>query len=283
MKTILELINLGEEYLKQKGVEKARREAEELIACALMFRRIDLYLNFERPLIEEELEKCRLFFKRRGKREPSQYIAGEVSFAGVQIKVAPTVLIPRQETEILVEKIASELKALPSLEGKVLWDMCTGSGCIGIALKKRFPDLTVILSDISPHALKTASQNALLNNVDVKILEGDLFAPYKEGKIDFFISNPPYVSEGEYVDLSPEVRNFEPKGALVGGKNGLFFYEKIAQELFDRLKECGKGWLEIGKDQKNAVLNLFQNNQWSKAFVEQDWSGNDRFLFLEKD
>lgn len=277
MKTILDIINLGEDFLKNKGFERARREAEELIADALTLRRIDLYLNHDRPLNPKELEKCRSFFSRRAKKEPPQYILGEVSFAGVKIKVNPNVLIPRPETEILVEKIAESLKDI-SLQGKVLVDMCTGSGCIGIALKKRFPELNVILVDVSAAALKVASENALLNDVKVVLIESDLFTNL-EGDFDFFVCNPPYVTEKEYLTLAPEL-HFEPKIALVGGQDGLAFYQKISEVLFSRIKDSA--WLEIGKDQGRAVLDLFKKNNWTQSQIEKDWSGHDRFLILKK-
>jgi release factor glutamine methyltransferase len=279
VKTILEAITLGEEFLRKKGISRARREAEELIAEALSLKRLDLYLDFERPLEENDLEKCRTFFSRRAKREPLQYIAGRVSFAGVSLKVTPAVLIPRPETEILVEKICTELSSYSSLENKVLIDMCTGSGCIGIALKKRFPTLNVILTDISADALKIAAENAQENGVDVTLVQGDLFSPLEGKSCDFFVANPPYVFEEEYQSLAPEVRDFEPKGALVGGVE---FYRRIADKLYPFLHEEGRGWLEIGYQQKEAVMALFKKFPWQTCAVDKDWADKDRFLVLKR-
>lgn len=276
MKTILEVIKLGEEYLKKRGIERARREAEELISEVLGISRIALYLDFERPLQENELEKCRHFFKRRSLNEPPQYIFGYVFFAGVHIKVNSDVLIPRPETELLVSKIIKDLET-ENLKGKILWDMCTGSGCIGISLKKRFPELRVILSDISEKALSVASQNAQANGVEVEIVQSDMFSAVGDFSFHYFVSNPPYVSIEEYHQLEPKITQFEPQLAFLAGSKGLFFYEEIAKHLFFFLKE--RAWLEIGSNQGPDVMSLF--NQF-KSSLEKDWSGKDRFLKLEK-
>lgn len=281
MKTLLDIIQLADGYLKDKGIARSKREAEELIADVLSLRRIDLYLQFERPLEEEELQKCREALKRRGSREPTQYICGKVSFAGLGLTVNKSVLIPRQETEILVEKISNQLRDLP-LEGKILLDLCAGSGCIGLALKKRFPLLTVYLSDLSQEALEIAGENAKNNGCDVHLLQGDLFNPFKGKTCDFFVCNPPYVSEKEFVELEPEVRQFEPKVALVGGETGLEFYQRIALELPSYLNSPGRVWMELGRNQGENVKSLFKNSIWTSLQVEPDWSGVDRFFSLER-
>lgn len=270
MKTLFEVINQSETFLEAKGIERPRREAEEVIADVLKVRRIDLYLQFERPLSEEELVCLRSSIKRRGAREPTAYIAGTVQFAGLSLKVTPAVLIPRPETEILVEKIALALKG-SDLRGKVLWDMCSGSGCIGHALKNRFPTLRVILSDLSEEALLVARENG----TDVEFRQGDLFAPFAGEKCDFFVCNPPYVTEDEYANLTPEVR-MEPKMAFVGGVE---FYERIAPQLPHHLNRGGKAWFEIGTGQGEAVKKIFNG----RGRVENDWAGHNRFFFLETD
>ncbi len=279
MKSLLEIILLSEGYLKERGIPRARREAEEVIADVLGIKRIDLYLQFDRPLDQKELENCRQSLKRRGKHEPLQYIAGQVLFADIQLKVTPAVLIPRPETEILVEKVSEELKKL-SLKDKVLWDLCTGSGCIGLSLKKRFPELKVILSDISSDALEVARHNALLNQCDVEFLQGDLLTPFVGKKCDFFISNPPYIKESEFASLAPEVRSYEPKQALVSGPSGLEFYQRLAEQLPHYINFFGKVWFEIGTGQGNEVKYFFQNGGWTQCTVEHDWAGHDRFLSL---
>ncbi|MCH9627145.1 MAG: Release factor glutamine methyltransferase [Chlamydiales bacterium] len=270
MKTLLEVILHSEAFLQKHGIERPRREAEEVIADALEMRRIDLYMDFERILIEEELQKLRTSIKRRALHEPTAYIAGHVPFADLKIQVSPAVLIPRPETEILVEKITKTLRG-KDLQGKVLWDLCCGSGCIGHALKKRFPELGVVLSDVSEEALAVARANG----EGVTFKQGDLFAPFDGERCDFLVCNPPYVTEEEYEMLTPEVKK-EPKTALVGG---VVFYERIAASFADYLNPGALLWLEMGTGQGEVVKKIFQG----KGEVENDWSGHTRFFFLETD
>lgn len=280
MKTLLEVLRLSSEHLENKGVESSRREAEELIADALNLSRVDLYLNFDRPLSEQELSVVREKLARRAKGEPAAYIRGQVDFYHCRIHLSPSVLIPRQETEILVDKIVKELKFI-SLEGKRLLDLCCGSGCIGLALKREFPDLDVYLSDISKEALDIARKNAAENELDVSLFEGDLFQPFLNEKFDFIICNPPYVTASEYEGLSKEVKDFEPKTALLGGLDGLDIYRRLKDEFSFRLKPGGKAWLEIGASQGAALLDIFSDPIYRKVLLEKDWAGHDRFISLE--
>lgn len=280
MRTILEILNLTADYLKQKGIENARRQAEELLSQALDIERIALYTQFDRPLTEAELSRCRSWLQRRAQGEPLQYIAGQVDFYDCRIKVTPAVLIPRQETEILVDKVVKDLE-LQQLEGRVLWDVCCGSGCIGIAIKKRYPLLKVSLTDISSEALAVARVNAKDNAVDVEIVEGDLLQPIADSSADYLVCNPPYVAKGELPTLDIEVRQHEPQMALVGGDSGIEFYERLAKELPRVLKPGGRVWLEIGDKQGVAIKRLFQDPCWKKCCLENDWSGRERFFSLE--
>ncbi len=197
----------------------------------------------------------------------------EVEFFRCRIKLTPHVLIPRQESEILI------FYALPHIKGGILLDLCTGSGCLGLAIKKARPDMHVILSDISHEALECARNNAALNQLDVEFLEGDLLEPLGDRKVDYVICNPPYVSDEEYEHLDSSVRDFEPKLALVGGKEGLDFYSRLSKSLKGHINEGAKIFFEIGKDQGEKVLNLFSD--WEKKEVIKDWAGHDRFVFLE--
>lgn len=280
MKTILEVIQLSTDFLHKKGVANARRQAEEIMSDALGLQRLDLYLQFDRPLLDTELETCRTRLSRRSKGEPVQYIKGEVDFLECKIKVSPDTLIPRQETEILTDKISKQLSET-ELENKILWDVCCGSGCIGIALKKRHPALKVILSDLSSEALAMARENARLNQVDVNFLEGDLLMPFKGQKSHFIVCNPPYVTETEFPHLDTEVREHEPRQALVSGPTGLEFYQRLAHDLPPFLESGCRIWLEIGKGQGPAIKKLFSDPRWITCNFEQDWGGNDRFFFLE--
>ncbi len=190
MKTILDIILLSGAFLEQKGVKNGRRQAEEVIADSLGVKRLDLYLRYDYPLSEEELSLCRAALARRAKREPLQYIAGNVTFCNLSLKVSPAVLIPRFETELLVDKIQHYLSG-SSLADKVLLDLCTGSGCIGLSLKKKFPELHVVLSDLSEEALAVAKHNAEAHHLNVEFSSGDLFESLKGRKFHFFVCNPP--------------------------------------------------------------------------------------------
>jgi len=280
MHTVLEILNLSTEHLKKMGIQHPRRQAEELIGEALEIGRMGVYLNFDRPLTEVELERCRSWLKRRSQGEPLQYIKGVVDFSGCKIKVTPNVLIPRQETEILVEKIIKDLKSC-NLEGKELWDVCCGSGYIGIALKKHLPELRVVLSDISPEALEIAKENASTNDVEVEILQGDLLKPFLQRKADFFVCNPPYIAEKEYDTLDVEVRKYEPKLSLISGESGLEFYVKLAEQLPNRLNPGAKVWFEIGTGQGETIKQLFEGHIWRHRAIELDWAGHERFFLLE--
>lgn len=280
MKTVVEILKLSTEFLEKQGIESPRRAAEDVIADALGFTRMRLYLEHDRPLNESELDLIRARLKRRASGEPAAYINGQVEFYGCAIQVTKAVLIPRQETEILADKMAQVLRFLP-LKGKRLLDLCCGSGCLGISMKRKFPDLEVILSDLSHEALEVAKANAVKNEVKVEFLEGDLLEPLKNGKVDFIVCNPPYISEEDYAALSPEVRDFEPKSALVGGQDGLQIYRRLKEALPLHLYPTGKVWLEIGAGQGMDVLKLFSGPIWKGVRLEKDWAGHDRFISLE--
>ncbi|MEM1282057.1 MAG: peptide chain release factor N(5)-glutamine methyltransferase [Chlamydiota bacterium] len=280
MKTILDIISLSTEYLENHHVEQPRRESEQLVADVLGVKRIDLYMQFDRPLDEDELQNCREVLRRRAAREPTQYIQGSVEFYDCKIAVSTDVLIPRQETEILVDKIVKSLEG-EELQDKMFWDVCCGSGCIGIAIKKRFPQLRVVLSDNSPFAVEVAQKNAKENEVDVEVLLGDLMQPFVGEKAHYLVSNPPYISEVEYEKLIPEVRKYEPREALISGSSGLEFYERFAEQLPSYLHSHAKVWFEIGAEQGDGIKKLFEREGYRQISVEKDWSDHDRFFFLE--
>ncbi len=282
MKTLLEIVNLSADFLEKKGIKTGRRDAIDLISFGLQIRPLDLYVEFDRPLNDGELEICRNLLKRRATGEPVQYIRGKVDFFDCVINVRRDVLIPRQETEILVDSIATALSKEDRSEKRLI-DMCCGSGCIGIALKRRFPDLEVILCDLSPAALNVARENAQLNEVVVEFCQGNFLESLKGRMSHYFVCNPPYVSEAEFTKLEVEVRNFEPKMALVAADQGLFFYHQLAKALPQIVYPGGKIWLEIGSQQGDAVLTIFKDCQLKKINLMQDWSGHDRFFFLERE
>jgi release factor glutamine methyltransferase len=210
MKTLGELLTVTSSFLKEKNCSRSRRVAEELIAFALQLKRLDLYMQFDRPVVESELEILRPLLKRAVKGEPVEYITGEVSFYHCSIAITKDVLIPRPETEILVDMACRQPL------GQEVWDICTGSGSIGIAVKKACPHLAVTLSDLSEKALEVAALNAKKNEVEVELLQGDLLAPFSGRKADVVFCNPPYVSAKEYLELGRSVRDFEPEMAKRG-------------------------------------------------------------------
>lgn len=280
MKPLGEVLAMSAQFLKEKNCARFRRVAEELIGHALQLKRLDLYMQFDRPMVEKELEVLRALLKRAAKGEPVEYITGEVSFYHCAIAVTQDVLIPRPETEILVDLAFKQLKTL-SLAGKAAWDLCTGSGCIGIAVKKACPEMAMTLSDISEKALAVASGNAQRNDVQVELALGDLLDPFKGRKADVIFCNPPYVTSKEYLTIDRSVKDFEPQAALVGGEDGLAFYRRLKEELPSLLNPQAKVFFEIGTGQGNALLELFSGPRWKGGRVEKDWAGHDRFFFLE--
>ena len=249
MKNIKEVLSFSREYLEKAGVINPRYSAEAIIAFVLGCKRLDIYLNFDRPLTSSELDGIRECLRRRKAKEPLEYIFSSAEFFNCKLKITKDVLIPRSETEQLVDLVSKVLKKdlcvneeLNSSnkdnkrrEGffskKTLWDICTGSGCIAISLNKAFPELEVSASDMSSEALDLAKSNAGMNCMEIDFREGDLLEPFKNEKTDYLICNPPYISEKEYSFLMDDVKNFEPKNALLAEDDGLYFYKKFADIL----------------------------------------------------
>lgn len=280
MRPLGEVLTLSIQYLKDKKVPRPRLVAESFISHVLGLKRMDLYLHFECPLKEDELLCIRSFLKRAAFFEPPEYIIQEVEFYGLVLPISPDVLIPRQETEILVDKAASFIQKKGS-NGKVLFDVCAGSGCIGLSLKNKFPGLSIFLSDLSGPALTVCQKGALKNGVEACFLQGDLLTPFSGKRADYLFCNPPYISNKEYADLEISVREFEPKMALVGGETGLEFYKRLSQDLPGCLNPGANVFLEIGHEQGRAVSEIFSNPCWIRKELVQDWAGKDRFFFLE--
>ena len=271
-----------EKQLEEAGVLGFKRESKALLSLALdcSYSDVDLWPEREVPQNLEKLLGSHL--KRRIKREPFAYIASKVSFLDAEIDVAPEVLIPRQETEILVDRIIKELEK-EDLSGKILWDMCTGSGCIGISIKKHFPQLEVVLIDVCPKALALAKHNAEKNGVEVTCVLSDFFTNLEGTKADYFICNPPYISEYEYESLEPEVKDYEPKKALVTQEEGFRFYRLLSNQLEDFLNSKGKAWFEMGKGQIKKINSWFSSSKWKAVNSSCDYSGIERFFFLERE
>ena len=275
MHTIRTLTTLATDYLQDKNVKNPRREAEELLAQLLGKKRLDLYLDYDKPIEKNEIDCFRGWIKRKGNREPLEYIIEGVDFLGCNIKVNPQVLIPRKETEVLVHMALKE-----DLRG-VIWDLCTGSGCIGLAVKKHVPGANLILADLSKEALKVAKSNAENNNLIVDFRQGDLLAPFKGDKADVVFCNPPYVAEEDFEALEIEVQGFEPKMALIAKNKGYEFYERLSADLPEFLNPGARVYLEIGHGQGKEVQRLFNKRCWKRAVYVNDWAGLERFFLLE--
>lgn len=280
MKTLGNVLRIATQFLQKKGIERARRSVEDLLAFILKKSRLDLYLQYDLPLEEKELEHFRSLLKRLSLREPIEYILGKVDFYNCSFFVNRSVLIPRLETEILLDRICKDIER-KELSPKNAWDICTGSGCLGIALKKKFPHIDVTLSDAYSAALDVALLNAKQNQVKVEVLLGDLLEPFQGKKADLIMCNPPYVSLSEYEALDFSVKGFEPKHALVAKEDGLFFYRVLSRQLPFFLREGAKVYLEIGATQGIKVRDFFTESHWTKISVEKDLAGHDRFFSLE--
>lgn len=272
--TVLRLLQWTEGYLRERGVEEARLDAQLLLAEVLKLDRVGLYLNYDRPLDGPELDLFREMVRRRARREPVQYILGRAEFWSLPFRVAPAVLIPRADTEVLVEEA---LQRAP--EAKTVLDVGTGSGAIIVALAKELPGARCEGIDISPEALAIAAENSRENGFADRIAfhRCDL-EDLPEGPWDLIASNPPYIPQGDLATLMPEVRDFEPRGALDGGPDGLAAYRHLARQ--SRKKLSPGGWLlvEVGIGQAEQVGKLFAENGLTEIFVRADYAGIPRVV-----
>lgn len=276
--TVLEAIQKSTEFLAKRGVDSPRLQTELLLAHLLKMPRMKLYLNFERALTDAETDSFRELIKRRGQREPLQHITGSTSFCGFEIAVNRHVLVPRPETEILAELGWNYLSPLNS---PIALDFGTGSGCIAIALAAKSAGAKIVALDISAEALALAKVNAEKNNVGSRIefFQGNGFAALAAGaQFDLIISNPPYIPTAEIETLQPEVRDFDPRGALDGGADGLDFYRMFASLAKSFLKPGGKIMLEFGDGQAPAIQKFFENEKWIVEAVKEDYSQRARIL-----
>lgn len=254
---IMPLLKKAQDYLSIKGIENPRLTAEILLAHCLSLKRIDLYLNYDRPLNERELSTYRSLLSRRARHYPLQYLTGWVEFYSSRFLVAEGVFIPRPETEVLVERVKK------AIEGEAMVaDIGTGCGVIAISLAKILPLARFYASDISEKALSVAKENATRNGVEGRItfLQGDLLAPLEgiRGELDVIVSNLPYIPQEELGNLPDEVRLYEPKAALDGGKGGTGIQERIIAAARPYLREGGILALEVGDSQAQPVRHLME-------------------------
>ena len=270
--TFREAIEAGEKVLKLADIEDAKNDAWLLLAMVCKINRTYYYVHMDEELTIEQSKEYENVLKKRAERIPLQYITGEQEFMGLPFKVNPSVLIPRQDTETLVEEALKVIRP-----GMKVLDLCTGSGCILISILKNVTNVEGHGFDISKQALIVAKENAKLNGVDASFERSDLFEMVSD-TYDVIVSNPPYIPTDVILGLMPEVAQFEPYQALDGKEDGLFFYRKIVKECKSYLKEDGKILFEIGHDQGEAVSEMLTYAGFSEVKVVKDLAGNDRVV-----
>ncbi len=286
--TVLEFMNSSRNMLEEKGLEESRVISELLLCDVLKCDRLKLYLDFEKPLTKEELSSLNVKLERRLSDEPLQFIEGKANFFGYEFIVNKSVLIPRPETEILVEKILDHIYSKANSRIEIL-EIGTGSGCIPIALCKELDkkgiDYSLNSLDVSEEALSVANENLRKNGPfkgKIKFHLRDVFdIPELKKHVDYLISNPPYISKSEFEMLQPDVKNFEPTVALTDGADGLTFHRKLIS-LFSTNDQGCELFVEIGFGQKDSLVNLFQDSGISNFRFIDDYSGIPRIIHASR-
>ncbi|MBL7149369.1 MAG: peptide chain release factor N(5)-glutamine methyltransferase [Candidatus Cloacimonetes bacterium] len=272
---ISEIINWATDLLTSKDIENPKLDSEYIIAHVLGMSRLELNLHQDDDITEDNLVLIQNMISRRQKNEPLQYILGETDFYGLTFKVNEHVLIPRPETELLVEKIIKENPAVEEI-----LEIGTGSGAIAIALAANIKNVKIIAVDISNEALQVARENAVKNKVNINFCFSDVFENVI-GKYDLIISNPPYISNKEYQYLSSEIREYEPLIALLADDNGLAFYKKILCSAKDYLTENGKIYFEIGCSLSESIKKVAEENGFRNIETVKDLNDFDRMMVIE--
>ncbi|MBN2417220.1 peptide chain release factor N(5)-glutamine methyltransferase [bacterium] len=278
---LIEVLQESTAYLERQRIEHPRLNAERLLGRALGLSRVELYLSFDRPLNEEERAACRTLLQRRASHEPLQYILEETEFMSLPFTVGPGVLIPRPETELLVEEA---LRFLKPLENSRAVDLGTGSGCIAVSLAHYAPACRVTAVDLSEAALETARKNGARNGAGerLRFVRADILS---DDPADFFpeasdciLANPPYISRDEWDRLAPEIREWEPREALCDEGDGLAFYRSIAARTAPYLRKGGRLMAEIGHTQAAAVREIFSESGFGDISVLNDLNGIPRVI-----
>ena len=288
--SVIELLNATREFLISKEFQNPRTNAELLLGHALGLSRIELYLKHDRPVTDEERLHLRELLKRRLKHEPPQYIVGETEFYGIRLRVAPGVAIPRPESEIVTEKAIEVAKKKIAESGDVaefrILDIGAGTGNLALALAAHIPQAVVEATDINEKALDLALQNAARAGLADRVhphfwdVFSDRIPSHLHPPYSLVVSNPPYIAESEFNSLQPEIKEFEPRAAFLGGSDGLRFYRRFA-ELADRLMEQnGALVVEIGETQAEPVRKLLECS-FIHIQVFQDLSGADRVVVAD--
>ena len=277
---IIDLIQWAESFLKKRSFDKPRAEIEWLLCSLLKCNRLDLYLRYDEPLSQSQLDTLRTWVKRRLKNEPLQYISGSCDFYGREFFVTPDVLIPRPETERLIDVALEKISGVKS--PKIL-DIGTGSGCIAITMAKERPDSLVMGLDNCYNAIAVAQKNSNhLNVLNNSFLEMDILNSSPQGMFDLVISNPPYISKKELSGLMKDVIDFEPKIALTDYKDGLSFYKRFAKIAPIIVNKSSFLIFEVGLDNHpQKVQDIFLNSGYSSIENIKDYNGDNRVMAIQ--
>lgn len=271
--TYREAIVLGESILRKADIVDAKTDSWLLLAMACKIDHTYYYMHIDEEMTEEQAREFEVLIKKRAERVPLQYITGEQEFMGLTFHVNSNVLIPRQDTETLVEEALKVVRP-----GMKIMDMCTGSGCVLISILKNAHDIEGIGYDISKQAINVAKENAKLNEVPAVFERSDLFEDVVENDFDVIVSNPPYIPTDVIATLMPEVAEFEPREALDGKGDGLYFYSKILEQCKNYMKPDGYVLFEIGCTQGDSVSTMMRLAGFSEVHVIKDLAGNDRVV-----
>jgi len=277
---VIDIIQESEKWLAERGVPDSRLDTEYLLAEVLRLDRVGLYLAFDRPITESELVDFRALLKRRGKREPLQHVLGYTEFMGHRILTSSAALIPRPETEILVEQALVMLKNIA--EPRVI-DIGTGTGCIAIGIALENPKVKILALEISGHALELARENVAAHDLSEKIVlsQFDILKtlPKLQKRVDLVVSNPPYINYSELSGMQKEVAEFEPHQALFDSDDGLVFYRRYAEILPRLLNPGGRFLFEFGGEhQAKAILNIFMTAGLTELEITNDYAGHPRLI-----
>ena len=268
----------GQKSLKSRSVESPALESYILLSKTNAVSGIgDIYSRPEKEIDQETVKEYIRLVERRANREPSAYITGHKEFYSREFKVNPSVLIPRPETELLTEEA---LRAVSTMDLPTVLDLGTGSGCIAVTIAKEMPGASIAASDISKEALETARDNALEHGVyeRIEFISGDALKPFSDAKFDIIVSNPPYIAQEELHALEPEVREYEPRTALISGPDGLNVIRDIISDAPRVLKEGGVCLIEIGEGQSERVIELFRENGFTEIRAIRDLNGIERVV-----
>ena len=277
---VIDILNWGEDYFKSKGFESPKKEIEWLLCDLLNYKRIDLYVQFEQPIHRPQLKQLREWIKRRIGREPLQYITGKTEFYGHKFNITTDVLIPRPETERVVDVA---LYSIGYIKTPKVLEVGSGSGCIAIAMGAERNDALIESVDVSETAITQAEKNADLNelsNIDFKVI--DFLKEIPEGRFDLLVSNPPYIPEKEMSETMPEVHQYEPKIALTDERDGLTFYRRFAEVGKSLIKPGGWMVLEVGLGKHpSKAVDIFQSAGYTQLELIPDYNSDERVLKIQ--